>query len=63
MLYHWATEKSDITSQFVWNFIRSASTSQHTVILQIFGVVLFSIFSVVKGFAEIKKTPKSEKRL
>ena len=29
MLYHWATETSDITSQFVWNFIRSASTSQH----------------------------------
>ena len=25
MLYHWATETSDITSQFVWNFIRSAS--------------------------------------
>ena len=29
-----------------------------TVILQIFGVVLFSIFSVVIGFTEIKKTPK-----
>ena len=29
-----------------------------TVILQIFGVVLFLVFSVVKGFAEIKKTPK-----
>ena len=29
MLYHWATETSHITSQFVWNFIRSASTSQH----------------------------------
>ena len=28
MLYHWATKTSDITSQFVWNFIRSASTSQ-----------------------------------
>ena len=25
----WAAETSDITSQFVWNFIRSASTSQH----------------------------------
>ena len=29
-----------------------------TVILQIFGVVLFSVFSVVNGFTEIKKTPK-----
>ena len=29
ILYHWATETSEITSQFVWNFIRSASTSQH----------------------------------
>ena len=27
-------------------------------ILQIFGVVLFSVFSVVIGFTEIKKTPK-----
>ena len=32
-----------------------------TVILQIFGVVLFSVFSVVNGFTEIKKTPKCEK--
>ena len=32
-----------------------------TVILQIFGVVLFSVFSVVIGFTEIKKTPKWEK--
>ena len=31
---------------------------QTTVILQIFDVVLFSVFSVVKGFTEIKKTPK-----
>ena len=29
MLYHLATETSNFTSQFVWNFIRSASTSQH----------------------------------
>ena len=29
-----------------------------TVILQIFSVVLFSVFSVVKGFTEIKKTRK-----
>ena len=34
-----------------------------TVILQIFGVVLFSVFSVVNGFTEIKKTPKWEKHL
>ena len=34
------------------------SFSRHTVILQIFGVVLFSVFSVVDGFTEIKKTPK-----
>ena len=34
-----------------------------TVILQIFGVVLFSIFSVVNGFSEIKKTPKYEKHI
>ena len=33
----------------------------HTVILQIFGVVLFSVFSVVKGFTENKMTPKCEK--
>ena len=33
----------------------------YTVILQIFGVVLFSAFSVVNGFTEIKKTPKLEK--
>ena len=32
-----------------------------TVILQIFGVVLFSVFSVVIGFTEIKKTPKWDK--
>ena len=32
-----------------------------TVILQLFGVVLFSVFSVVKGFTEIKKKLKSEK--
>ena len=29
-----------------------------TVILQIFGVVLFSVISVVNGFTEIKKTPE-----
>ena len=28
MLHHWVTETSVITSQFVWNSIRSASTSQ-----------------------------------
>ena len=32
-----------------------------TVILQIFGVVLFSVYLVVNGFTEIKKTPKWEK--
>ena len=30
--------------------------SHNTVILQIFGVVLFSVFSVVNGFTEIKDT-------
>ena len=35
----------------------------HTVILQIFGVVLFSVFLVVNGFTEIKKTPKCEKHV
>ena len=34
-----------------------------TVILQIFGVVLFSVFSVVNGFTEIKKTPKCEEHI
>ena len=29
----------------------------HTVILQNFGVVLFSVISVVSGFTEIKTTP------
>ena len=37
--------------------------AQATVILQIFGVVLFSVFSVVNGFTEIKKTPKCEKHI
>ena len=32
-----------------------------TVILQIFSVVLFSVISVVNGFTEIKKTPKTIK--
>ena len=30
---------------------------ENTVILQIFGVVLFSVFSVVNGFTEIKAGP------
>ena len=30
--------------------------AEDTVILQIFGVVLFSVFSVVNGFTEIKDT-------
>ena len=34
-----------------------------TVILQVFGVVLISVFSVVNGFTEIKKTPKCEKHI
>ena len=34
-----------------------------TVILQIFGVVLFSVFLVVNGFTKIKKTPKCEKHI
>ena len=34
---------------------------QNLPILQIFGVVLFSVFSVVNGFTEIKKAPKWEK--
>ena len=29
MLYHWGTETSDITSQFVWQFYLLSSTSQH----------------------------------
>ena len=40
-----------------WN---SLCTTPDTVILQIFGVVLFS---VVNGFTEIKKTPKCEKNI
>ena len=38
--------------------VRIISDKKTTVILQIFGVVLFSVFSVVNGFTEIKKTPK-----
>ena len=38
-----------------------ARTFPGAVILQNFGVVLISVFSVVKGFTEIKKTPKQEK--
>ena len=36
---------------------------RYTVILQIFSVVLFLVFSVVKGFTEIKKTPECEKHI
>ena len=35
----------------------------HTVILQIFGVVLFLVISVVNGFTGIKNTPKCEKHI
>ena len=37
------------------------SLSPHAVILQIFGAVLFSVFSVVKGFTEKKKRHLNEK--
>ena len=40
------------------NFEDEKTAAQCTVILQIFGEVLFSVFSVVIGFTEIKKTPK-----
>ena len=39
------------------------SSFDTTVILQIFGASLFSVFSVVNGFTEIKKTPKCEKHI
>ena len=41
--------------------VRSSVTG--TVILQNFGVVLFSVILVVNGFTEIKKTPKWEKHM
>ena len=49
--HHWSSPRSKLAYK--------KPTS--TVILQNFGVVLFSVFSVVNGFTEIKKTPKWEK--
>ena len=37
---------------------RLAKDEVGTVILQIFGLVLFSVFSVISGFTEIKTAPK-----
>ena len=42
-------------------FFTILGRSGGTVILQNFGVVLFSVISVVNGFTEIKKTPKMKK--
>ena len=42
---------------FSWGLVLKG---QSTVILQMFGVVLFSVFSMVNSFTEIKKTPKWE---
>ena len=51
-------KKIPIPSHSIWSQARRS-----TVILQIFGVVLFSVFSVVNDFTEIKKTPKCEKHI
>ena len=54
----------NVTITFFVRFLQNGghllilSTLFNTVILQNFGVVLFSVFSVVNGFTEIKKTPK-----
>ena len=49
-----------IEASHVWTHTDNEDRDQrsYTVILQIFGAVLFSVLSVVKGFTEIKKTPK-----
>ena len=48
---------------YAWWFHQHATlTSKTILILQIFGVVLFSVFSVVNGFTEIEKTPKWKKK-
>ena len=49
----------------IWSLVVSRLVNRETatVILQIFSVVLFSVFSVVYGFTEIKKTPKCENTL
>ena len=56
MISHsWLRRRSDLQAHFTM-FIFTV-----TVILQIFGIVLFSVISVVNGFTEIKKTPKVRK--
>ena len=49
-------------SGYPYGFSKASSSvkKSDTVFLQMFGVVLFSVFSVVNSFAEIKKTPKRE---
>ena len=58
------------TTDSVWfvfnagmNYAFLTCETYSTVILQISGVVLFSVFSVVNGFTKIKKTPKCEKHI
>ena len=46
---------------FLSNAKKGIGKQKRTAILQIFDVVFFSVFSVVNGFTEIKKTPKWEK--
>ena len=46
-----------------FNTSRATSENKNTLILQNFGVVLFSVISVANGFTEIKKTPEWEKHM
>ena len=61
---YWQAKRQRYVSR-LW-FVAEACACQNypsAVILQIFGVVLFSVFSVVNGFTKIKKTPKYEKHI
>ena len=67
-VYWWMTALARQTWKHILAIIKlkmfesdESKSDRFTVILQIFGVVLFSVFSVVNGFTEINKTPKMRK--
>ena len=63
--FRWLWRLSSVSITEDWALFVRRTFILHVccVILQIFGVVLFSVFSVVNGFAEIKKTPKCKKHI
>ena len=56
-------KKQSSVLRYLRNLLPFENFFFYTVILQIFGVVLFSVFSLVNGFTKIKKTPKCEKHI